>query len=140
MLSLVNDLLDLSKIEAGGFGTEFCGGGRQSRGVGSVSLMRPRPMAKKSSPGWRLRRNCLLVHADERSLRQIVLNLLANAVRYNEPGGQVIVSTALSNSGHAALRIKDTGVGISESESHTALEPFRQVAAGARRKAGLGLP
>ena len=70
-----------------------------------------------------------------------MINLLANAVRYNDQGGQVIVSTALSESGHAVLRVKDTGVGMSESELDKAMEPFGQVAPQhAAGGTGLGLP
>ena len=76
--------------------------------------------------------------ADERSLRQIVLNLLSNGVKFNEPGGQVIVSTALTDAGHAVIRIRDTGIGMSDPELQTALEPFRQIAT-ARRQGGTGL-
>ncbi len=66
--------------------------------------------------------------ADERSLRQIILNLLSNAVKFNEPGGQVIIATALADDGHAVIRIRDTGIGMSEDDVETALEPFRQLA------------
>jgi signal transduction histidine kinase len=78
------------------------------------------------------------VAADERSLRQIVLNLLSNAVKYNEPGGQIIVSSATNEAGHAVIRIKDTGIGMSDAELAVALEPFRQVAT-ARPVSGTGL-
>jgi len=81
------------------------------------------------------------VMADERSLRQILLNLMANAVKYNEPGGQVIVSTALDEAGSVILRVRDTGVGMNESELAVALEPFRRVpGARAVEGTGLGLP
>ena len=80
--------------------------------------------------------------ADERSLRQIMLNLMSNAVKFNEPGGQVIVSTAVDEAGQALIRVRDTGVGMNESELGVALEPFRRVGGGARRDdgTGLGLP
>ena len=80
------------------------------------------------------------VLADKRSLRQIMLNLMSNAVKFNEPGGQVIVSTAVDEAGHALIRVRDTGVGMNESELEVALEPFGR--AGARREdgTGLGLP
>ncbi|WP_298355413.1 histidine kinase dimerization/phospho-acceptor domain-containing protein [Rhodoblastus sp.] len=139
VLSLVNDLLDLSKIEAGKLELNVTAVDANRVVSECVSLMQPQANREKVITRLALAANLPPVHADERSLRQIVLNLLANAVRYNEPGGQVIVSTALSDSGHAALRIKDTGVGMSESELRTALEPFRQVAP-ARGGTGLGLP
>jgi signal transduction histidine kinase len=81
------------------------------------------------------------IMADERSLRQIVLNLLSNAVKFNEPGGQVIVATALTDAGHAVIRIRDTGMGMSEHDIETALEPFRQLATSRPTVGtGLGLP
>jgi K+-sensing histidine kinase KdpD len=104
-----------------------------------VSLIQPQANREKVITRLALATRLPAIHADERSLRQIVLNLLANAVRYNEPGGQVIVSTALSDSGHAVLRVKDTGIGMTESELGAALEPFRQVAP-SRGGTGLGLP
>ena len=80
------------------------------------------------------------VVADERSLRQIVLNLLANSIKFTGPGGQVIVSTAVSDSSEVVLRVRDTGVGMSEKDIEAALEPFRQVAtSGSWGSGGTGL-
>ena len=70
------------------------------------------------------------IRADGRSLRQIVLNLLSNAVRFNEPGGQVIVATTVTEGGQVLIRIRDTGPGMSEAAIKAALEPFGQPAAG----------
>jgi signal transduction histidine kinase len=69
------------------------------------------------------------VVADERSVRQIVLNLLSNSIRLTGPGGQVIVSTAYSDSREAVLRVRDTGAGMSEKDIQAALEPFRDTVA-----------
>ncbi len=72
---------------------------------------------------------------------RILLNLLSNAVKFNEPGGQVIVSSALNDAGSVVIRVKDTGIGMSEADVATALEPFRQVGASRRASGtGLGLP
>jgi PAS domain S-box-containing protein len=139
VLSLVNDLLDLSKIEAGKLELNVAAVDANRVVSECVSLIQPQANREKVITRLALATRLPAIQADERSLRQIVLNLLANAVRYNEPGGQVIVSTALAESGHAVLRIKDTGIGMSESELGSALEPFRQVAAG-RGGTGLGLP
>ena len=68
------------------------------------------------------------VVADARSVRQIVLNLLSNSIKFTGAGGQVIVSTALTDNGEVALRVRDTGIGMSEKDIATALEPFRQLA------------
>jgi signal transduction histidine kinase len=81
--------------------------------------------------------------ADQRTLRQIVLNLLSNSVKFTGPGGQVITSTSLAETGEAVLRIRDTGEGMSAEELVRALEPFRQIATASladRTGTGLGLP
>jgi PAS domain S-box-containing protein len=141
VLSLVNDLLDLSKIEAGKVELTFAAVDANRVVAECVAMIQPQANRDKVITRLALASRLPAILADERSLRQIVLNLLANAVRYNEPGGQVIVSTALSDPRHAVLRIKDTGVGMSESELGKAMEPFGQV--GPERGAGgtgLGLP
>ena len=74
-----------------------------------------------------LSREVPAIVADERTLRQIVLNLLSNSVKFTGPGGQVIASTSLAENGEALLRIRDTGEGMSEEELARALEPFRQL-------------
>ena len=144
-MSLVNDLLDISKIEAGKLDLTFvavplndlvreCDRADAAAGEPRAHLM------LRSS----LSREVPAIVADQRSLRQIVLNLLSNSVKFTGPGGQVIVSTSLAESGEALLRIRDTGEGMSEEELATALKPFRQIAtADARPTAtgtGLGLP
>jgi signal transduction histidine kinase len=83
------------------------------------------------------------VMADARSVRQIVLNLLSNSIKFTGPGGQVIVSTALTERSDAVLRVRDTGVGMTDKEIETAMEPFRQLATSTRWGSGgtgLGLP
>lgn len=138
VMSLVNDLLDLSKIEAGKLELNF-GSVDANRVVSEcVSLIQPQAARERVIVRLSLAPRLPNIVADERALRQIVLNLLSNAVKFNEPGGQVIVSSALTDAGHAVIRIRDTGIGMSESEIETALEPFRQVAT-ARHTTGTGL-
>ena len=141
VMSLVNDLLDLSKIEAGKLELNF-GAVDANRIVAEcVALIQPQAARERVVVRQSLAPRLPNIVADERALRQIVLNLLSNAVKFNEPGGQVIVSTALTDAGHAVVRIRDTGIGMSESEIETALEPFRQIAnARGKRGTGLGLP
>ena len=140
VMSLVNDLLDLEKIESGNQELTFTAVDVNRIVAECVSLIQPQANRDKVITRLALSARLPSIQADERSVRQIVLNLLANAVRYNEPGGQVIVSTALSESGHAILRVKDTGIGMSEKDLQTALQPFRQVDPGRGGGAGLGLP
>jgi len=83
------------------------------------------------------------VTADPRSVRQIVLNLLSNSIKFTGAGGQVIVSTARGDERSVVLRVRDTGVGMSEQDLIVAMEPFRQLATSSRWGSGgtgLGLP
>jgi signal transduction histidine kinase len=74
-------------------------------------------------------------------MRQIVLNLVSNAIKFTDAGGQVIVSTAVTDRGEVAFRVRDTGIGMTEQEVEAALEPFRQLATSRKRGGtGLGLP
>jgi signal transduction histidine kinase len=65
------------------------------------------------------------VVADARALRQIALNLIGNSIHLANTGGQVIVSTALSDFGEVVLRVRDTGHGLNDNEVAAAMEPFR---------------
>jgi PAS domain S-box-containing protein len=141
VMSLVNDLLDLSKIEAGKMELNFDSVDANKIVSECVSIMQPQANSERVIVRLSTAPRLPHVMADERSLRQIVLNLLSNAVKFNEPGGQVIVSTALTDAGHAVIRIRDTGIGMSDTELVTALEPFRQVQTSRQTSGtGLGLP
>ncbi len=138
VMSLVNDLLDLSKIEAGKLELTFGSVNANAIVAECMSIMQPQANRAKVIIRSSLAQRLPNIVADERSLRQIVLNLLSNAVKFNDAGGQVIVSTALTDAGHAVIRIRDTGFGMSDSELAVAMEPFRQIAT-ARRAGGTGL-
>jgi PAS domain S-box-containing protein len=138
VMSLVNDLLDLSKIEAGKHDFNFAAVDANSVIQECVSLMQPQAAQERIIMRLSLFDKLPKIIADERSLRQIMLNLMSNAVKFNEPGGQVIVSTAMNDSGQAVIRVRDTGIGMSDEELGIALEPFRQISS-ARQKGGTGL-
>ena len=141
IMSLADDLLDLSKIESGKLELAFAPVDANSLIRDCVSLMQPQAARERIIMRVSLYDRLPRVMVDERSLRQIMLNLMSNAVKYNEPGGQVIVSTAVDAAGQAVIRVRDTGVGMNESEVGVALEPFGQVGRGGRKGGvGLGLP
>jgi len=143
LLSLINDLLDLSKIEAGQLDLTFANVSLNDLTQQCVALMQPQANRDRIIIRTSLPPSLPQVVADARSVRQIVLNLLSNSIKFTDAGGQVIVSTALNDNGDVALRVRDTGVGMSEKDLATALEPFRQLAnsvSGVPSGTGLGLP
>ena len=132
LVSLINDLLDLSKIEAGKLDLMFT-----SVDLNDAGAAMRRADAAAGEPQRIIIRTSLSptlppVVADARSVRQIVLNLLSNSIKFTGAGGQVIVSTALTDRAEVVLRVRDTGIGMTEKEILTALEPFRQLATSTR--------
>jgi signal transduction histidine kinase len=108
-----------------------------------VAIMQPQANRERIIIRTSLSPRLPQVMADARSVRQIVLNLLSNSIKFTVAGGQVIVSTAVTDSGEVVLRVRDTGIGMSAKDIATALEPFRQVATAMRGRSGgtgLGLP
>ncbi|MEZ5782601.1 MAG: histidine kinase dimerization/phospho-acceptor domain-containing protein [Rhizobiaceae bacterium] len=143
VLDLVNDLLDISKIEAGQQEMDYEAVALNDTLAETVAMMQPQANRERviirSSFASRLPE----VVADLRSVRQIALNILSNAVRYTQAGGQVIISTALEPNGEVVMRIRDTGIGMSQSEIEQALKPFKQLHTMKRGRGdgtGLGLP
>ena len=140
LVSLLNDLLDLSKVETGKLDLSFGNVGVNDLTQQCVGIMQPQANRARIIIRTSLTPALPQVVADERSLRQIVLNLLANSIKFTGPGGQVIVSTAVSDASEVVLRVRDTGVGMSEKDIEAALEPFRQVAtSGSWGSGGTGL-
>jgi len=143
LLALINDILDLARIEAGKLElttkevdasailmtcvvivTE-----RAKQGDVTVSIAQP------ISP--------LLVWADERKLKQIALNLISNAVKFTPAGGSVTVNSRRSENGWFQLSVEDTGIGIGKDDIEKVFQPFVQVDGRLNRKyegVGLGLP
>ena len=141
VVSLVSDLLDLSRIEAGRLELEVGALDVNKIVAETVAQMQPEAHRERVIMRMSLGARTPAVLADERSVRQIVQNLLSNAVKFNEPGGQVIVSTALSDGGTVVLRVRDTGIGMTDAEIAAALEPFQPVSAQKPSTGnGLGLP
>ncbi|WP_077962302.1 ATP-binding protein [Ensifer adhaerens] len=143
VLDIVNDLLDISKIEAGEMELDF-GAVEINEAVSeAVSLVQPQANSQRVIIRTSLSAAVPNVVADGRSIKQIALNILANAIRFTPSGGQIVVSTSYEANGSVMLRIRDTGVGMTRGELDQAMKPFRQVTTGARKRGdgtGLGLP
>ncbi len=143
LLDLINVLLDLSKIEAGKyelFEEEVDVGAIVST---AVRLVQGQARAGKLHLSTRLPETMPKLIADERALRQIILNLLTNAVKFTNEDGRVLLYADIDHDGCFVLAIADTGVGISDLELSRLMAPFERANDAHTRKtegAGLGLP
>jgi len=141
LLSLINDILDLSKIEAGRMELEVADFDLRAALDNALTLVRER--AQRGGVALRLETDPRLgaYRGDERKLKQVVLNLLSNAVKFTPSGGAVSVS-AKQVDGNAEIAVSDTGVGIAPADQEAIFEAFRQVGTDVTRKregTGLGL-
>jgi signal transduction histidine kinase len=139
LVSLLNDLRDLSKIEIGQLDLAFVDLDLNDLTNQCVAIMQPQANRARIIIRSALTPELPHIAADARSLRQIVLNLLANAIKLTGPGGQIIVSTAIANGGEVVLRVRDTGVGMREADIEAVLEPFHQISTSTSSGSGTGL-
>ncbi len=137
-LSLLNDLLDISKIEAGKFELDFTA--VDVTEVVEACVASLQPLAKRTRIVLRssLGDDLPVVVADPRRLRQVLLNLLTNAIKFTKEGGQVIMSGTMVD-GELRLRVRDSGVGMSKNDIAYAMQPFNQLDTAPRRQSGTGL-
>lgn len=142
LLNLINDILDLSKIEAGKYElNEAC---FALAPLIEQALTFVRPRAEKG--GLRLvgpdPATALGVRADERALKQVLVNLLSNAVKFTPAGGTVSISARIKRSGELAVTVTDTGVGMTKEEMASAMRMFEQVGEAEHHTegSGIGLP
>ncbi|MEH2592285.1 PAS domain S-box-containing protein [Bradyrhizobium sp. AZCC 1721] len=125
VIAIVNDLLDLSRIETGKLDLAFTNQNLNEMVESCVAVMQPHANRERIIIRTSLAHTLPPVIADAQALRQITLNLIGNSIHLANAGGQVIVSTALSDFGDVMLRVRDTGHGLNDNEVAAALEPFR---------------
>ena len=138
-LSLLNDLLDISKIDAGKFDLDFTVVDVPELVEACVNSLQPLAKRERILLRTSLAPNLPAVIADRRRLKQILLNLLSNAIKFTNAGGQVIVSARLIDGGDLRLRVHDSGVGMTKDEVAAAMQPFHQLDTAPRKQTGTGL-
>ena len=141
LLSLINDILDLSKIEAGRMELELSTFDLPAAVSNAMTLVRERAQRHGIRLGIDMDPRLGAFQADERKVKQILLNLLSNAVKFTPDGGQVDVSAKLDTD-KVEIAVKDTGIGIAPEDHAAVFEEFKQVGRDYTRKAegtGLGL-
>jgi signal transduction histidine kinase len=138
LLALINDILDLSKVEAGRMELDLAE--VSLRDVINSGLTMNAERASRAEVALELRMDSgeITIQADARKLRQVVFNLLANAVKFTPAHGRVAVS-ALTSDGVVEVTISDTGPGIAPEDEELIFEEFRQTRGG-HEGTGLGLP
>jgi PAS domain S-box-containing protein len=125
VIAIIDDQLNLSRIETGKLDLNFASQNLNELVEHCVAAMQPQANRERIIIRTSLAHTLPPVVADARALRQIVLNLIGNSIHLADAGGQVIVSTALSDSGEAMLRVRDTGHGLNDNEVAAALQSFR---------------
>jgi PAS domain S-box-containing protein len=143
LLSLINDLLDLSKIETGKLELNFTAVNLSELTDHCMRLFEEDARARRIVVRKNFPPNLPSVVADLRSMKQVLLNLVSNAIKFTPPGGQVILSGQLNGNGEFVLKVKDTGIGMAEEELAVAMQPFGRIHAEERPDipgTGLGLP
>ena len=141
LLSLINDILDLSKIEAGRMELELSSFDLPSALSNAMTLIRERAQRHGIQLGLEVDPALGEFSGDERKFKQIMLNLLSNAVKFTPDGGKVDVLAKRAN-GAVEVAVRDTGIGIAPEDQALVFEEFRQVGRDRLRKVegtGLGL-
>ncbi len=143
LLSLINDILDLSKIEAGrvDFTDESIDVRKTARQ--SLRLIGSRAADAGLKVDFQVPAGLPILRCDERALKQMLVNLLSNAIKFTPKGGRVSVGAEVGPSGEMVIMLADTGIGLSKDQIARALEPFGQIENALNRTGegtGLGLP
>ena len=141
LLSLINDILDLSKIEAGRLELELGDFDLPQAIDNALTLVRERASRRSISLAVDVEPGVASIRADQRKVKQVLLNLLSNAVKFTGEGGHVAVKAARAD-GMVEVSVTDTGVGIAPEDHAIIFEEFRQVGGDYSRKqegTGLGL-
>jgi PAS domain S-box-containing protein len=143
LLNIINDILDLSRIEAGKLKLFETGVDLGSAAQATARLVTERAADSGVRVTTEVEKDLPTLWGDERLVKQILINLLANAVKFTPRGGSVAVRSFKDQDGRLGLSVADTGIGIAESDLARVMAPFGQADGSLRRRyegTGLGLP
>jgi len=138
LLSLINDILDLSKIEAGRMELEPTDFDLPQAIENALILVRERASRRGITLGGTIDAHLGTIRADERKVKQVLLNLLSNALKFTPEGGRIEVRAG-AHDDVVEISVSDTGVGIAPEDQEAVFEEFRQVGTGAKMVEGTGL-
>jgi signal transduction histidine kinase len=138
LLSLINDILDLSKVEAGRMELEMATFDLPAAIENALTLVRERASRRGIVLGSTVHERVGAIRADERKVKQVLLNLLSNAIKFTPEGGRIDVRAAMDD-GMVEVSVTDTGVGIAPEDQDAVFEEFRQVGTSDKKVEGTGL-
>ncbi len=138
LLELINDILDLSKVEAGKMELELDPFSLAEALEGSLAMFRERAVRNTIGLSLQATSDLGIVEADERKVKQIVFNLLSNAVKFTPPGGQVAIEASRTEH-EVRVSVRDTGIGIPAEEHEHIFQEFAQASGRPRDQEGTGL-
>jgi signal transduction histidine kinase len=138
LLSLINDILDLSKIEAGRMELELTDFHLPTALDNALTLVRERAGRRGIALHTSIDKRLGEIQGDERKIRQVLLNLLSNAIKFTPEGGRIDVG-AVPKDGCVEVSVTDTGVGIAPEDQERVFEEFRQVGTAEKKAEGTGL-
>ncbi|HME94530.1 MAG TPA: HAMP domain-containing sensor histidine kinase [Methylomirabilota bacterium] len=138
LLALINDILDLSKIEAGRMDLEVTDFDLTMAIDNALTLVRERAARRSIALHTTIDDRLGEVQGDERKIRQVLLNLLSNAIKFTPEGGRIEVGVKPAD-GSVEVSVNDTGVGIAPEDREAVFEEFRQVGPADKKVEGTGL-
>jgi len=138
LLSLINDILDLSKIEAGRMELELTDFYLPQAIENALTLVRERAGRRGIALAQTMDERLGNIRGDERKVKQVLLNLLSNALKFTPEGGRVEVRAGMVD-GTAEISVTDTGIGIAPEDQQAIFEEFRQVGTAEKKAEGTGL-
>ena len=138
LLSLINDILDLSKVEAGRMELELADFHFPQAIDDALVLVRERALRRGITLEQSIDPRLGDIRGDERKIKQVLLNLLSNAIKFTPEGGRIDVRAAL-NEALVEVSVTDTGVGIAPEDLEAVFEEFRQVGTAEKKAEGTGL-
>lgn len=139
LVAMIDDILDLSRIEAGGLSLSPEDVDVARLVSECVGLIAPQAARAEISISLHVQADSCWIRADRTRLRQIVLNILSNAIKYNRRGGNVEVTLAAGHGDHVSITVRDTGVGLNPAQLAALFQPFNRLGAETSGIEGTGI-
>jgi PAS domain S-box-containing protein len=139
LMALIDDLLDLSRIESGKLDLNFAAIDLSDLTEHAIRMVRDEAADRHVTIRKSFAANLPRVVADQKSMHQVMLNLISNAIKFTEAGGKVIISAHTNPDGELILTFNDNGIGMSAEQIRDAMQPYKRITTQGRETSGTGL-